>query len=153
MGPIAKKTYTLVRNISDNMGTLGRLTGPGLPDKGVVTLELPWKLNRKYISCIPTGRYEVVPYLSPTKGFVYMLNHVSGRTEIEIHTGNTLRDIKGCILVGTERRGYNEKDSYFIKNSRDAFNMLKSVVGDKYAWNLMIQNSKELELIQTGKVS
>jgi hypothetical protein len=64
------------------------------------TLELPWLDNQKKISCIPKGEYKVTRYNSPSKGKVFLLHDVPNRSMIEIHKGNTVDDIEGCIVVG-----------------------------------------------------
>ena len=65
------------------------------------TLERPDLNNQENISCIPVGRYEVKMLMSPEHGRVLpQLIDVPGRTVIEIHSGNTVADTEGCILVG-----------------------------------------------------
>jgi hypothetical protein len=64
------------------------------------TLELPWKDNFRRISCIPEGDYKVELYNSPTFGLCYKILDVPNRNYILFHTGNTVADIKGCVLVG-----------------------------------------------------
>lgn len=64
------------------------------------TLELPWRDNQQKISCIPKGLYKLSRYLSPSKGEVFLLHDVPNRSMIEIHIGNFVDDIQGCILVG-----------------------------------------------------
>lgn len=76
-------------------------------DKGLVvfrcdTLELPNKNNQFQISCIPTGTYKVVANESKKFGKCYAVQNVPGRTAILIHSGNTTKDTKGCILVGNQ---------------------------------------------------
>ena len=65
-----------------------------------LTLELPWKDNESYISCVPAGDYEASKYNSYKHGEVVLLKDVPNRTYIEIHAGNYTRDVQGCILVG-----------------------------------------------------
>lgn len=65
------------------------------------TLELPWLNNQQQKSCIPKGSYEVTRYFSPSKkSEVFLLHDVPFRTMVQIHSGNTINDIKGCIAVG-----------------------------------------------------
>lgn len=67
------------------------------------TLELPWKDNARNISCVPPGAYKVVKRQSKTfKGWVCELQDVPGRDGVLIHPGNTILDIRGCILVGLQ---------------------------------------------------
>jgi hypothetical protein len=64
-------------------------------------LELPWKNNEPRISCIPAGDYEAELQWSPKRQrMVYELLGVPGRTEIQVHSGNTVEDTEGCILLG-----------------------------------------------------
>lgn len=77
--------------------TLGRLA---YGDFQCFTLELPWKDNKPFISCIPPGVYKATKIMSPTLGLCINIQGIFGRTYIRIHTGNYTRDIKGCILVG-----------------------------------------------------
>ena len=67
------------------------------------TVELPWKNNKPYISCIPSGVYKAFRRASERNGNVIELNDVPGRTFIQIHIGNTADDLSGCIAVGYER--------------------------------------------------
>lgn len=73
------------------------------------TLEETWKNNAsdnpftvaEEESCIPEGEYEASVIVSPSRGWKVILFYgVPKRTAIEIHSGNKLKDTKGCILVG-----------------------------------------------------
>lgn len=83
---------------SSDDGTFGYLTRG--EQEIAVTCELPWRNNAGDTSCIPKGTYEVVRYRSPSKGDVFLLKNVPNRTMIEIHAGNTIHDVLGCIAVG-----------------------------------------------------
>jgi hypothetical protein len=78
--------------------TLGILTFDGMPR--MMTLEPPWKDNEREVSCIPPGTYKAVRFVSPKHGTTFQLTNVPDRDSIEFHPGNSLRDTKGCILVG-----------------------------------------------------
>jgi len=75
------------------------------------TLELPWRDNRRSISCIPAGEYLVKIRMSPKYGEIYHVKDVPGRTFILIHSGNWAGDttkgykthVNGCILLGQKR--------------------------------------------------
>lgn len=68
------------------------------------TLELPDKDNEPNISCIPEGAYKYRKIYSSKFGRqVFRLDGVPGRSLIDIHAGNCVRDIEGCILVGAKR--------------------------------------------------
>lgn len=87
-----------------------------LPKRGVlllegeplcVTLELPWRDNLPNISCIPTGEYfleeriDVLLHNGSEVHRTYEVLAVEGREGILFHCGNTAKDTKGCILVGS----------------------------------------------------
>ena len=79
--------------------TLGMLVIDDLPF--CATLEEPWKENRRRVSCIPAGTYDVDWSFSPKFGKVLpILREVKGRKYIRIHTGNHTGHISGCLLVG-----------------------------------------------------
>ncbi len=62
------------------------------------TIELPWKQNKRSISCIPEGVYEVVPRYSPNHQHHLLLKGVEKRNLILIHPANdALAELEGCI--------------------------------------------------------
>jgi hypothetical protein len=82
------------------------------------TIEKPWRDNAAWISCIPEGAYQVVPWASPKFGACFKLLGTEPRTDILIHTGNTSKDVSGCIAVGLSgERG-------FVSSSRSAMSEL-----------------------------
>ena len=90
------------------------------------TLELPDKNNQRKISCIPSGKYKCLRVISPTFGNCWQVQKVPNRSEILIHTGNTHKDILGCILLGSGV-GYLT-DNRAVLGSKNAVNefMLKT---------------------------
>lgn len=68
------------------------------------TLELPWKKNKQWISCIPKGTYPVTyRKAEESRNFDYDHFHVQnvpGRTWILIHIANFIRQLLGCIAIG-----------------------------------------------------
>lgn len=86
------------------------------------TLELPWKDNHKNISCIPEGRYEVNKFFSRIKGECILLKDVPDREGIEIHSGNRVSELKGCIAVGI-------KALNLVLSSRDKLNVILNKLG------------------------
>jgi len=118
------KTFTLIRYAYTNNGTFGTL----IHGEEVVcaTLELPYKDNRRNISCIPIGAYtmnrcRVSPQYgrdSSRFGDTFCIESVPNRSKILIHAGNTTKDTRGCILVGERARADR------VINSRLALNRL-----------------------------
>ena len=85
----------------DNAGNPASITFGTISVNGVkkgVTLEPE---TRK----ISKGTYSASIYNSPKFGRKVILLEVPGRSYIEIHAGNTLKDTSGCILVGKTREG------------------------------------------------
>ena len=74
--------------------TEGRLVFPDGSE--VKTLELPWKDNRPFVSCIPEGRYIVERDYTGRHQF-YKILCVANRTHIEIHLANKVKELQGCI--------------------------------------------------------
>ena len=69
-------------------------------------------------TCIPYGTYKVIINQSPKyKRLMPRLLNVPNFEGILIHSGNTVKDTAGCILVGTRKENT-------LVNSRDAFNKL-----------------------------
>jgi len=93
------------------MITLTRFVNSNLFTRGIIhyddrplchTLELPWLDNARNISCIPTGSYSVCKSLSSKFGDCFRFPSVRDRDGILIHCGNTIKDTRGCILVGLD---------------------------------------------------
>src|SRR5690606_5922699 len=62
------------------------------------SIELPWKENKRSISCIPEGRYELVPRFSNQFNHHLLLKRVEKRSLILIHPANdALKELEGCI--------------------------------------------------------
>ena len=92
--------FYLNRLISDLFSTKGVLTN----ERRIIchTLELPWLNNHQNISCIPSGVYDVSRSVSQKFGDCYRFASVHKRSGILIHAGNTIKDTRGCILVGLD---------------------------------------------------
>jgi hypothetical protein len=80
------------------------------------TLEEPWRdlnldgVGDRGVSCIPAGTYQVFRRWSASRRReVFEVRGVPGRTAILIHSGNTVADTEGCILIG-QREGVLEQE-------------------------------------------
>lgn len=98
------KTFRLYR---DKVTPLGDgLLGYIVDADGITvayTYELPYKANKPFVSCIPSGIYTCRLKYSASKGRCFEVCDVDGRSDILIHIGNTHADTEGCILVGQAR--------------------------------------------------
>jgi hypothetical protein len=66
------------------------------------TVELPWKENQSFVSCIPVGSFPGILRYDKPDHWRIQLNDVPKRPGIQIHMGNHTSDSEGCILVGTQ---------------------------------------------------
>lgn len=104
---------TLVRQCDTNGCWTGTLT---IGDFECKTLELPSKGNARKISCIPPGTYTCSKRVSQKRGLVFWIDDVPGRSDVQIHAGNTTNHTSGCVLLGT-RVNY---DHNYLYNSKAA---------------------------------
>ena len=114
---------TLNREIESNRGVLGVLrTADG--EQVCKTLELPWKKNKRNVSCIPWGTYRVTDYTSSKYSSAFVVLNVPGRSGILIHAGNFISDIEGCILVGEEWEFMGRPRQLAVSYSKNTLNKL-----------------------------
>lgn len=107
------------------------------------TLELPWKDNKKNVSCIPQGRYHCTRVndhklangtVIPT---TFQINDVPNREGILFHIGNFAKDTLGCILLGL---GYDESPGFpMITRSQDAFSKFLKATKNTDGLSLLIR--------------
>lgn len=115
-----------IDTISYHDCTIGRLWCNGFQ---CFTLELPWVDNRNKISCIPSGQYRYKFRESPANGDVLELQDVPGRTFIQIHSANYIRQLLGCIAVGDSVRFLDSDSIPDVTNSKATLRKLLEVAG------------------------
>lgn len=133
---MSSSIITLHRQPSKDEGTFGRMKLPN--GQELMTLECPWLDNRRRVSCIPTGTYEVLPHVSKKFGKCFWVQDVPGRSEILFHVGNWAgnsekgyrTDSLGCILVGTSTAFI--KGQLGISNSRHAMDVFLKTVTEPF---------------------
>tara|TARA_R100000654_G_scaffold17445_2_gene36488 strand:+ start:1717 stop:2151 length:435 start_codon:yes stop_codon:yes gene_type:complete len=132
-GKVNKANLLIIRDQFTDKSTIGKLYVNG--DFYGHTLELSWQDNKKNVSCIPKGVYDVSKR-HPNKSASYKYEHllienVPNRNYILFHIGNYPKDTNGCILLG------NTRALNFVGDSKSAF------------YNLMydLQLYNELELV------
>ena len=70
------------------------------------TIELPWKNNKKRVSCIPEGKYLLRKRYAPKFRWHLEIVGVRNRTFILFHpANNALRELNGCIAPVTTLSG------------------------------------------------
>lgn len=109
--------------------TLGMLFSRDVKLPPIYTLELPWKENRRRISCIPAGSYRCMPYDGSRFKNVWELQNVPDRDAILIHAGNLPSDILGYILVGLDHGELKGKKA--VLRSKAALDILRKEIGRK----------------------
>lgn len=126
---MSKKKFTLTRIKQGDKATLGKLFDER---KSIVcyTLELPWKNNTQYISCIPEGVYQCAKFSGGKFQDVWQVLDVIGRTYILFHNGNFLSDIEGCILVGKNHDKY--KGEPIVNDSVNTLNRMRQSMPDEF---------------------
>lgn len=101
----------LTRISTGDEGTFGELRLPN--GYACSTVELPWRDNKKGLSCIPQGAYTFRTVLSPKHGACYQMDaddEAPNRDHIQIHAANWAGDatkgyrceLLGCISPGRE---------------------------------------------------
>lgn len=79
------------------------------------TVEQPWRQNRRFVSCVPVGVYDLVAYDSPKYGKTYALSNPDldvvvyqadadegQRYACLFHAANWSRQLQGCIAPGKD---------------------------------------------------
>jgi hypothetical protein len=103
------------------------------------TLELPWKENKRNVSCIPAGKYKVKKRYSPKFGNHFHVTEVENRSYILIHKGNYYTDIRGCILVGRDLSDINNDNNLDVVSSGAAMSDLLKIMPDEFTLTIVEQ--------------
>jgi hypothetical protein len=97
-------------------------------------LELPWRDNKRSVSCIPEGEYVVVK-MKPTekRPYVYFwIKDVKGRSGILMHRGNYTRQILGCQLPGEKFIDLDKDGMPDIANTTGTLQKMAEILPDKF---------------------
>lgn len=121
---------TLTRVSMINM-TAGLLSSVFL-SKQITTVELPYTGNQNNLSCIPKGLYLVTEHHSASKGKVYHINNVLGRTACYFHAANYVRQLKGCIAPGFGLQDIDGDGEVDATSSKDALDYMFKQLGEAF---------------------
>lgn len=137
------KKLRLIRTQQNEKQTLGilQISDNNKLDYYFHSLELPWKDNKRGVSCIPEGRYRVKKRFSQKYGEHLHVMDVPDRDMILIHRGNFNYQTMGCILVGTGLSDINGDGLLDVTNSRAAMQELLDNLGNE-EYELSISNAK-----------
>ena len=124
----------LKREVATNKQTLGQLYV--LESEGEVfkckTLELPYKDNRRNVSCIPIGEYTVKKRWSEKYKYHFHVQNVPNRSYILIHSGNFYTHTLGCILVGQDHVDINNDGYSDVNYSKATMGKLLDILPDQF---------------------
>lgn len=123
----------LIRYAYTTSATLGVLEVGALE---LCTIERPWRGNAPWVSCIPTGSYQMTSGRFRDTYPALRLVDVPGRTAIWIHRANRAAELQGCIAVGTDPA---ERD-LAVLNSGAALETLVRAAQDQRDYVLEIRN-------------
>jgi len=102
-----------------------------------LTLERPWKKNRRNVSCIRPGEYFCQRVFSPKHGDTFQVMDVEGRSNILFHKGNDVSESLGCILLGN-KCGKNYLENRGVLESGLAFKAFMNRLARMESFNLEI---------------
>jgi hypothetical protein len=97
--------------------------------QAIWVLELPYRDNKRWVSCIKAGNYDVIPHNSPTFGRCFKILDVPDRDDILMHVGNFAAssnpktgssDTQGCQLPGFDIRDLDGDGHVDVISSGDA---------------------------------
>ena len=106
------------------------------------SMELKWQGNRKGISCIPEGDYLTtkeppIPANDPQGRkerpyWHFRIHDVKGRSGILIHKITYVKDLQGCLGVGTDFKDFNKDGVLDMAGSTLALEKLVKELPDKF---------------------
>lgn len=95
-------------------------------------LERPWVDNKRNISCIPQGVYDVCKLKKSSSGKyrdVFYVMDVPDRSGVLTHNGNIVSHTRGCLIAGKRRGKLAGKPA--VLNSRSAMAELNNLIEDE----------------------
>lgn len=97
-------------------------------------MELPWKNNKRAISCIPEGTYPVKKEPSSPKHPYphFRIYDVPGRSGILMHKITYVSGLKGCLGVGKAFADFNKDGVPDMEQSTIALQQLYDVLPDEF---------------------
>lgn len=115
------------------------------------SIELPWLQNRRNVSCIPEGVYQLQKRHTEKRGWHLFLPLVEHRDGILIHpANNALKELKGCIAPVSSCTG-DGQGSASRKATEKLQNLLFEALDRGEEVYLTIQKSTEMNVIDRVK--
>ena len=96
-------------------------------------LELPWKNNEPFVSCIPEGKYLVKETWSPRfKRKLWLVCDVPERSGVRIHPENFSLNLEGCLALVLAFEDLHNDGIFDVTSSRAAHRIAYSVLGKEF---------------------
>jgi hypothetical protein len=143
-----------VKRLKDNgVQTIGelRVFEEGIEIFSCKTLELPWRENRREVSCIPEGEYVLKHRQSKKYGKHLHIKHVPGRSYILIHSANYFHQLLGCIAVGRKFMYLDNDDQIDVNASRDTLRDIVSLLDEDETHKLIIKDAIKMDKKQIAE--
>ena len=104
-------------------------------------LELAWLDNKQNVSCIQEGIYNAKKEMHKTRGKVFRLLWVRGRSGILMHIGNFVAgkkiDSEGCILPGRYLDDINNDGFIDVVESTIAMNEMWAILPEEFKIHIL----------------
>ena len=102
----------------------------------LVSLELAWRDNKSFISCIPEGMYICRKVIRPNGDHAISITNVKNRTFILMHIANFAAgkkiQLEGCIAPGMYFEDLNGDGYIDSAQSTQAMNILMEILPEKF---------------------
>lgn len=131
-----KRTVEIQRTFSSDKQTLGIIQvyePDGTPVLRLVSLELPWRDNKRKISRIPEGVYKLAKVAGTAKiPYPHLwIYPVPNRSGIKIHKGNYYYQLEGCVLPGLTHTDLNKDGLLDVTDSEKALIQLLAALPEE----------------------
>ena len=107
----------------------------------LISLELAWRDNKSFVSCIPEGVYFCRKVTRPNGDHAISITNVKNRTAILMHIANFAAgnkiDLEGCIAPGMYFEDLNGDGYIDSAQSTKAMNILMEVLPDKFKLHIL----------------
>lgn len=138
-------TVIVIRDVINRNQCLGICVVRNAENQIVFTsqsLERGWLNNVRNISCIPAGKYDLRLEWSPRfQTHLWEIYNVPNRRECKFHAANFVRQLNGCIALGSNRVFLDNDGLIDIANSRNTMRRFHHVLNGLHISRLHVVNS------------
>lgn len=139
--------------------TIGAFTSPNYPDFMLYSIERPLLYNGQKNNqdnpntkinescCIPAGTYKCkLTFSNRFQKNLYLVLNTGIREGVRLHSGNTINDIEGCILLGLKIQKNIFGYEYFLADSQKAFKKFYEITKNQQIIIKIIDDNQEQNL-------